>query len=256
MAHKIKITFSVLLIFFFTVLSCTNSSDKDSSLSLEEYQMMGLPNHSGIWSYEDYKEACAVLSNIKALKPFSLPKKESKKSGEIFYRMINPENLLFLQTDSLSLKEKAYLIQKYIDIQGCFVTAYTDLDNKEQFYNRELIDLYIFGLTIAQDMLDLGNLINESVENKDIEMQYGFRSIQNMYLTMVLYILENQQKSYFFEIKDLERLSDFLYNSVLINRDWMEDAAVKNIKLKVQKIIDNTSSEEIKGKYSKLINIL
>ena len=256
MGEEIKNTCLILLSFIFIGLSCTGTSDKDLSLTTEEYQNMGIPDHLKIWDYEDYKEVCVVLSNIKALKPFSLPKKDSKKSGEIFKRMINSDNLSFLQDEALALNEKAYQIQKYIDIQGCFVTAYTDLNNTEQYYNRELIDLYIFGLTTAQDMLDLGHLINESVDNEDIEMQSRFPSIQNMYLTMVLFVLENQQKSFLFKQEDLERLSDFLYNSVLINREWMEDAPAEDIKHQVQQIIDGTSSEQIKKKYNMLIDIL
>jgi hypothetical protein len=217
---------------------------------------MGLPDPSDTWDYKDYTEACVVLSNIKSLKPFSLPKKGSKNSGDIFDRLINPDNLLFLQDDNLSLNEKAYRIQKYINVQGCFVTAYTDLNTQVQFYNRELIDLYLFGLTIAQDMLDLGNLINESIDEKDIEMQYGFRSIQFMYITMVLYVLENQQKSYFFQENDLERLSNFVYNSVLINREWMEDAVVEDIRKQVQKIVQDTSSDGVRKKYNMLLDIL
>ena len=243
---------TVILIAF----SCDRISNKDLSLTPDEYQDMGMPDHSKIWDYKDYNEACATLSNIKSLKSFSLPRKGSKKSGEIFDRMISTDNLSFLLDESVPLYEKAHQIQKYVDIQGCFVTAYTSLNNREQYYNHELIDLYLFGLTIAQDMLDLGHLINESIEEKDIEMQSRFHSIQNLYLTMVLFVLKNQQNSYFFEEKDLIRLSEFLYYSVLINREWMEDAAVKNIEQQVKMVIENTSSDDIKKKYTMLLDEL
>ncbi len=251
-----KASFLFFLIFTLISFSCDRFSDKDLSLRPEEYQDMGLPEHTKIWDYNDYTEACVVLSNIKSLKPFSLPKKGSRKSGEIFDRLIDTDNLLFLQDDNLTLNDRAYRIQKYINVQGCFVTAYTDLNDQEQYYNHELIDLYIFGLIIAQDMLDLGNLINESVDEKDIEMQYGYKSIQYMYITMVLYVLENQQKSHFFEEEDLIRLSDFLYDSVLINREWMEDAAAADIKKQVEEIVRKTSSKEINAIYNKLLGIL
>jgi hypothetical protein len=246
----------IISVFTFILISCNGSHDKDLSLSVDEYEEMGLPDPAKAWDLNDYSEACAVLSNIKSLKPYSLPKKESRKSGVIFDRIINPENLQFLQDDQFSLNEKAYRIQHYIQVQGCFVTAYTDLNEKEQYYNRELIDLYIFGLTIAQDMLDLGNLINESIEEKDIEIQYGYESIRNMYITMVLYVLKNQQKSHFFKEDDLIRLSDFMYDALFINREWMEDAAVETIKNEVQSVIVNTSSETIRKKYSRLMEIL
>jgi hypothetical protein len=252
----IKYVFLFMMLFTLAGSSCERSSDKDYSFSPEEYQRMGLPDHLKIWDYNDYTEACVVLNNIKANKPLSLPKKDSKRSGVVFNRMIDPENLVFLQDEALSLKDKAYQIQKYIDIQGCFVTAYTDLNTSEQYYNRELIDLYIFGLTIAQDMLDLGRLINESVVEEDIEMQSRYPSIKNMYLTMVEFVLMNQQKSHFFETEDLERLSDFLYNSLLINREWINEDAAKEIKRQVKKVLEATSSDKIHQKYSSLIDIL
>ncbi|MBR9999893.1 MAG: hypothetical protein KFF73_13030, partial [Cyclobacteriaceae bacterium] len=180
----------------------------------------------------------------------------SRRSGEIFNRIIDPVNLSFLQDETISLNEKASLIQNYVDIQGCFVTVYTNSNNTEQFYNRELIDLYIFGITIAQEMLDLGQLINESIEEEDIEMQYGYRSIQYLYLTMVNIVLENQQKSWFFEDKDLVRLSDFLYNSVMINKEWIQDKRAGEIKIRLKKIIENTESDEIREKYIELADNL
>jgi len=256
--YSVKLRFTIFLFTALVIIliSCDRSGDKDLSLSPGEYQEIGLPDPNKTWDFNDYSEACVVLSNIKSLKPYALPKKESRKSGVIFDRIINPENLQFLQDDQLSLNEKAYRIQNYIQVQGCFVTAYTDLNAQEQYYNQELIDLYIFGLTIAQDMLDLGNLINESVEEKDVEIQYGYESIRNMYITMVLYVLRNQQKSHFFREDDLIRLSDFIYDTVLINRKWMQDNAVADIRNEVQKVIAGTSSDAIREKYTGLLDIL
>lgn len=253
---KSKFTLFFLSVFALFPISCDRSGHKDLSLSPEEYQEMGLPDPAKVWDFSDYSEACVVLSNIKSLKPYALPKKESRKSGAIFDRIINPDNLQFLLDDQLSLNEKAYRLQNYIHVQGCFVTAYTDFNVQEQYYNRELIDLYIFGLTIAQDMLDLGNLINESVEEKDIEIQYGYASIRDMYITMVLYVLKNEQKSHFFREDDLVRLSDFIYDAVSINRKWMQDTAAEDIKKELQKVIANTSSATIKKKYAQLMDIL
>jgi hypothetical protein len=239
-------------IIFMILFACSNSSDKDLSLTAKEYQEMGLPDPASTWNFEDYKEACIVLNNIKANKPFSLPRKDSKRSGDIFSRITNPENLVFVQDESLTLNERAFRIQHYVDIQGCFVTVYTESDISAQYYHRELIDLYIFGLTIAQEMLDLGQLINESVEEEALEMQYAYHSIRLLYLTMVMFILENQQKSWFFGEEDLVRLSDFLANSVMINREWIEDEPAREIKIRLNKIIEHSESDEIREKYIEL----
>ena len=241
--------------FLLCLLSCSESGG-DMSMSAEEYGEMGMPDYSVNWSYDDYEDVCVILNNLKSAEPLSLPRKDSDKSSVVFNRMINPENLSFLLSDTLSLQTKAFMIQKYVDIQGCLVTAYTENNTEKQYYHRELIDLYIFGLTIAQDMLDLGQMINESVREEDIEMQYAYRSIQELYVVMVKSVLKNQQRSQLFLKKDLERLSDFVYNSVLINSEWMGNAAAEEIIREAENVIQNTSSGVIREKYDALIDLL
>jgi hypothetical protein len=248
--------FSVFLFVTLLFSACGKVSDRDPSLTPEEYNDIGMPDPSKIWSHEDYMEACDILDYLKTFKPLSLPKKDSKRSSKYFNRMINPDNLSFLLDETIPLSERAYQIQKYIEIQRLLIFIYTNLGSIEQYYNRELIDLYIFGLTIAQNMLDLGERINESIEEEDLKMQNRFHSIQNLYLSMVLFVLENQKKTFLFEEADLEKLTDFLYSSVSVNNGWIETDAAEDIKLRLQEIIDNTSSEHIKNKYSMLIEVL
>ncbi len=233
--------------------SCKKESKQDQSLTLEEYRDLGLPDHNEIWSYNDYVNTCKILSNMKVFYPLSLPKKDSKKSGEYFKRIIDPENFLFLLDETIPLRERAEMIQKYVDIQGSLITSYTDLDNTKQNYNRELIDLYIFGLTIAQNMLDLGQRINESVDEDDIDMQYGYLSIQHVYIKMILFVLDNQRKSYFFIEADLEKLSKYISESIMLNKDWMGAPAIEDIEqAALRKVIINTSSGLHQGRISKV----
>ena len=225
-------------------------------MTVQEYKELGMPDINEIWTYEDYVKTCKVLSNMKVFYPLSLPKKDSKKSGAYFLQIINPENFSFLLDESILLRERAEMIQRYVDIQGSLITSYTDLNNTKQNYSRELIDLYIFGLTIAQHMLDLGQRINESVDEEDIDMQYGFLSIQGMYIKMLLFVLDNQSKSYFFIETDLKNLTNFVSESIMLNKDWMEVSAIEAIEQGLRKVIDNTSSSHFKDEYQKLIDYI
>lgn len=215
-----------------------------------------MPDYSKIWSYDDYRNACDILGDIKATNPLSLPKKSSDRSGMYFDRIINPDNLDFVQDESLSLQQKAYKIQSYTHIQEFLIKIYTDLDSTEQYYHRELIDLYIFSISIAQNMLDIGYQINESVDENDMVMQSGFPGIQSRYINTVSFILEIQERDSLFEPEDLERLSDFLSSSILLNKDWMEGSAIEDVKQQVQKLIVNSSSEYVIKQYNNLIESL
>jgi len=250
----------VFIIFLFVVLlisACGKSSDKDQSLTSKEYADIGLPDPSKIWSYDDYFEACDILDYLKTNKPLSLPRKDSKRSSTYFNRIINPDNLSFLQNDTIPLNEKAYQIQKYLDIYELLLSAYTNLSSTdEQYYNRELIEIYLFGLTIAQDMLDLGQSINESVVERDIGMQHGFSSIQHMYVSMILFVLNIQNKAGVFEEADLEKLTEYMSNSISLNKDWMDSTELEDLKLGIREVMDNTASDAILNEYGNLIETL
>ncbi len=251
-----KHTTIIFLIPVLITCSCAKTSNQDHSLTPDEYLNFGMPDYSKIWSYDDYRNACDILGDIKATNPLSLPKKTSDRSGMYFYRIINPDNLDFVLDESLSLQQKAYKIQSYTHIQEFLIKIYTDLDSTEQYYHRELIDLYIFSISIAQNMLDLGNLINESIDENDIVMQSGFPGIQSRYINTVSFILEMQERDSLFEVEDLDRLSDFISSSVLRNKDWMIDSTIEDIKQHFQQVIDNTSSEHVIDNYSNLIESL
>ena len=53
--------------------------------------------------HQDYETAFYVLNTLKYEKPFALPAKDSEKSGILFSRMMNLENLSFLQDETLPL---------------------------------------------------------------------------------------------------------------------------------------------------------
>ena len=250
-------SFIYILLLTSIIFSCRKSENRDPSYTSQEYIKMGLPDNSKIWTTEDYIAVCSFLDELKVIEPLSLPQKRSSKSGEYFKKIVNLDNLSFLFDETISLKDRAYQIQEYMDIQAYLITIYTNSDDTvQQFYNSELIEIYIFGLSIAQDMLDLGYRINESVDEEDLEMQYAFKSIQNMYIRTIVFVLGNQRKSKFFKEEDLEKLTEFVSGSLQINKDWIVPTAIEDIKLLIRSIIEDTSSEKIRNEYTELLGIL
>lgn len=236
--------------------SCDNPRKKDLSLNEEEYEELGMPDPSKIWKHEDYRKAYTVLAQLKSTKPLSLPQKESKESGKYFNRLISVENISFLGDKSIPLNEKAFRIQSYILIQSDLTDIYTNIYGEDQYYNRELIDLYLFSLTISQRMLDLSYKINESDYTGDIGMKAGSGAVQYTYLAMLSFILDKQKNSSTYRVEDLERLTDSLSNSVIKNEEWMEVSSRENLKKQIQLVIDSVSSKHIKNEYNKLIEDL
>jgi hypothetical protein len=170
--------------------------------------------------------------------------------------MINLENLSFLQDEILPLHEKAQIIMWWFDIYHGLNIVYTDFRMKRQYYIRELADIDIFGIRIAQQMLDLGNEINESDDPSDVAMQSDYPAIQKMYLNLLAELFEKQQHTSKYPEQTLELLSDSLSNSVRRNMGWFDEDASEKIKQEILTVIDSTSSRKIRNGYRELIEIL
>jgi hypothetical protein len=168
--------------------------------------------------------------------------------------MISDENFSFLNQDTIPLSEKAYEIQYYSRIQNELISLYTNVLTKDQYYYRELIDLYIFGLNVTQKKLDLADEIMKSEDTRDKNMQYGLYSVQLGYLEMVIYILENHNISTSYSEKDHKKLTMSVVESVRNNKTWMKPKDAEKLREKFQMVIDHTTSETTRENYRELID--
>lgn len=245
--------FAILVLPFF-LSSCKKSNEADHSLRLEEYRELGVPDYSSVWNFQDYITSHGVLSSLKLKEPFALPTKNSQRSSVLFYRMISLENLSFVQDESLPLHEKANRIKGFLGVYDDLIDLYTNILMKEQYYNPELVEIWIFGLSVTQKMLDLAEKINKSDVQADRRMASGYKSIQGIYLTGLLKVLSDQQYTSQYSVKDLELLTDSLSMSVQRNLEWIDEDISEKIKLAMQAVVDSTSSRKIQNEYLDLIN--
>jgi hypothetical protein len=257
----ISIVMKRTCILFILILSIFSSSCKkpnvtDHSYALEEYRELGMPDYDTVWSFEDYDLAFYVLNTLKYTKFYTLPVKDSEKSGILFSRMVNLENLSFLEDETLPLHEKAQTIKWWLNIYDDLKFAYTDVTMKRQYYIRELADIDIFGVGLVQKMLDLGDKLNESEDPNDIVMQADLPAIQKLYEDLLTKVIEKQQHTSQYPERTLELLSDCLSNSVRRDMDRFDEDASEKIKQAMLTVIDSTSSRKIRKNYRALIEIL
>jgi hypothetical protein len=248
--------FLLILIFSISLGSCKKANETDHSLTLAEYQELGMPDYNSVWSMEDYSNAFYVLNTLKYARPFALPARESEKSGVLFSRMISIDNLSFLKDDTLPLHAKAGMIKWFVNTLMELRVAYTNVGMKRQYNIRELNDIDIFRVRVAQKMLDLGNEINDSEDPSDVDMQSDYPEIQLMYLNILTELFEQQQHKSQYPEQTLELLSDSLSSSVRRNMLWFDEDASGMIKQAMLTVIDSTSSRKIRNDYRELIGIL
>lgn len=248
--------FLLTLILLTSLNSCNKPDTTDYSMTPAEYQKMGMPDYTRVWSLDDYQMAFLVLNTLKYNQPKALPSRNSEKSAVLFSRMINIDNLAFLKDETLALHDKAEMIQWYGTNLVELTAAFTFLGMEKQYYIPELTDIDIFSITIAQIMLDLGNKINESGDPEDIALQSDFPLIQMMYLDLISSLFEKQQKPSLFPQETLELLSDSLSSSVRRNMHWFDEEASERIKQALLTVVDSSSSRKLINDYKELAGIL
>jgi len=248
----------VLLILILSVSlgSCKKVNETDHSLTLVEYQELGMPDYNSVWSMEDYSTAFYVLNTLKYQNLKALPSRDSEKSKVLFSRMISIDNLSFLEDETIPLYAKAGLIKWFVNTLMELKVAYTTIGTERQYYVRELMDIDIFRVRVAQKMLELGNEINESEDPSDVDMQSDYPQIQLMYLNILTELFELQQHTTQYPEQTLELLSDSLSTSVRRNMLWFDEEASALIKQAMLTVIDSTSSRKIRNDYKELTEIL
>jgi hypothetical protein len=223
---------------------------------LERYQELGIPDYTRVWGIEDYSNAFFVLNTLKYENPKALPVRESEKSGELFSRMISIENLSFLQDEALPLWARADMIKWFVNTLMELKVVYTIVGTENQYYVRELMDIDIFRVSVAQKMLDLGKEINRSEDPSDVAMQSDYPHIQMMYLNIITELIELQEHTSQYPKPTLELLGDSLTISVKRNMVWFDEEASAQIKKAMLRVIESTSSGKIKSAYTELAETL
>lgn len=246
----------ITLFLLVCTVSCSSPKKKDFSYPLEKYLELGIPDISSPWKLSEFANIIADLRDIKNTKPLSLPRKGSRNSGQLFEHMIGMDNLSFLNIDTLPLYEKAYRIQSFLHIQSEYVDIYTDIYKREQYYNKELIECYLFGIRVTQEMINLGKKINESDKPGDVGMQSGFSGIQYIHVTMLADALDKQKNASLYNTEDLETLSDSIALSVRRNMSWFDSTHVEMIKQNLSVVIDSSTSDKIRNEYRDIFNSL
>lgn len=242
-----------VFLFAFMLIVCISCTKKqpDDSLTVEEYMKIGVPDPNKEWSMTDFTQAHSALAKIKWEKPFQLPRKDSEKSKLLFDHMLSFDNMSFLQNSALSLNEKAEQISSFIRVCDYWGDIYSNpvIDN---YYHRELIAIQIFNLGVSERMLHLAQEINKSDDPTAVTLRYGYNSIKANFVNNLANDLKTQRRATQYLKKDLETMADTIYASVIRNKESMDSASVNDLKQSLRVVIDSTTSDYIRNKYTSL----
>ena len=248
-AISLKQIFLIALILT-SIFSCSKKQ-VDKSLTLDAYLKLGVPDPAKVWDMNDFSQAYGALGKIKWDRPYELPVKDSKKSGLLFEHMLSFENMSFLHNSKLTLNEKAEYITAFVRVNRYWMDVYSNpvIGN---FYHRELIYIQIFNLGIMDNMVNLALEINKSNDPTAVVLKQGVKSIKIDYLDCLTTDLKTQSHTSQFLKKDLDTMADTVYASVMRHKEWMDSSAVNDLKQSLHLVMDSTSSDHIRNKYTTL----
>jgi hypothetical protein len=134
--QKLLVSLAIILL-----ASSCSLTERDHTLKPEEYQKLGMPDYKKVWTNDDYVSSNITLSSLKINDPLSLPRKNSKKSGDLFKRMVNEENLSFIHDTTFPLRTRAYTIQYFTRFQTEMEQMYTIEYKGKNYCSEELLDM-------------------------------------------------------------------------------------------------------------------
>lgn len=245
-----------LLIFFILLFSFSCGDNRaDNSLTIDAYIELGMPDPNEKWDMADYTQARNVLARIKWERPLQLPAKGSKKSGLLFEHMLSLEYLSFLKDSTITRSEKVQRISEFGAVYEYWIDIYTIPTLKQNHYDREIIDIRIFNLKLAESALNLAQEIKNSDDPADIALQYGYPSIKRAYLECLNNYLQPQSYASAVD-EDMGRMVDSIHQSVIRNKAWMDSSTILELKHALRLAMDSTSSDGLRNKYRRLENHL
>jgi hypothetical protein len=209
-----------LLILLLTI-SCNTLFKKDHSLKPEEYIRLGMPDQKKVWTNDDYASCNITLSSLKMNYPLSLPRKSSKKSGTVFSRMVNVENLNFIYDTIFPLRIRAYAIQYYPRFQTEMEQMYSVKIKDKNYYSEELAAIHVFGLQVTDKMLELAATINNSGDDDALSIKDGMEAVKYNYIKLIQRLLNELTQTDQYPARGLELLSKAILNSLSKNYEWM-----------------------------------
>lgn len=254
--NKFNIFLLLSLLTIFSLISCRNLFRKDMSLTTAQYSGQGMPDLNKSWTERDFQKAQNAINAVLIKDFHSLPREASRKSGDVFKRIISKDNLKFLEDTTLSLRNKAYRIQALGNFMGQLGTLYTDKLKAEQYYSAELTDIFISHLYVRGKMLELAEKIDKSTNQDDIVMQSGRNGITGSYVLLITFLTGEQEKAGAYRSGDLKKLSKEVANSLKENKQYLDTESVNKIAAILRKSIEKAPSSVTSNTYKEILTFL
>jgi len=240
--------FVILLVFlnFFQAHSAP-----DYSLTESEYKSLGIPSVTKKWDTVDYYKAVQILQTLKAKNSMGLPQAESKKSAVLFLKLNDVVSILDKYNQNSDKSFNVNVVTSYAKIYLRLLTLYLQPKSSKQFYDTELVDLFITGIKAADRQVDILKRLKETEQNKK-----SFDIFNHGYARFLFGLIEQLGNPQQYSTQNLERLGEKLKAELGLNKRILTVENNKKITLLLSRVEQGPVSSIIKSDCSEMIHTL
>jgi hypothetical protein len=139
----------------------------DRSLAPSEYIARGMPAHDRNWTGDDYERAAAVLKELAAADPATLPRRASSRSGLLFARMTSTRNLELMHTPELDVRQQLGVAVPLFQALNQVLAVYASASREDAVLDAELVDLLDLTLRATLELVGIADAFFASLPRDD-----------------------------------------------------------------------------------------
>jgi hypothetical protein len=197
------------------------ASYPDNSFTVEEYIYLNIPAPDKTWDEADLKKFIKYMEKIQVEDKWSLPRKDSPYSGDLFSKMVDIANLSPIIDKSISIESRLKSIETHTAYSNFLIALYKEDNRKIEGFGREVLAALRYLVYTARNVrLLLDELKSElpenSAQNRDFKNMHNNSTEQLAHLmSIILLTFEKDAKRY--DYSDLSNFAEDAYQTILGN---------------------------------------
>lgn len=232
----------------------------DNSLYPEQYQEYGMPKPEELWNGSEYKRAIKVIKGFYNVDKWSLPRKDSEYSGDLFERMTNMENFEIILDKSESLQERLREHDEIINSVNQFLNLYYEPNEKKQRFGTEVLSLLIVSAKSTEYSIDIIKelqtmMSGRNMRNSDLDLMHD-KLIAGVEKTMEEHfrIINNDVNQY--SQKDIEQFSAEITTWMYDVIKYLNQTQLTNIITQVNNISERHIYNSVQKDFKSILKAL
>ena len=253
------LTITILCFNFISIYAQSVSPYPDNSFTIKEYIYLDIPSPKKTWGEAEMKTFIKYMEKVQAEDKWSLPRKDSPYSGELFKKMVDLSNLSSINDKSIPIEDRLNSIETHMAYSNFIIMLYKENNRKTERFGREVLASFTYLVYTARSVrLFFDELKDElpasTTQSNDFQNVHSNATEQLADLIyMVLLTFEKDTKRY-----DHADLSDFAKDSYYtISENWSLLSSTQQNTLmlsmnKLQQHTNRTVAQEMRQLYAKL----